>query len=48
MTPPRCPPDPRVPQTSKPKQVPGEKLCFTKNALNISQAALGLSWLVNT
>jgi len=30
MTSPTEPPDPRVPQTPKPRQITGEKLCFTK------------------
>jgi len=41
MTQPNQPPDPGVPQTPKPKQITGEKLCSTKNALNFSWAAPG-------
>jgi len=46
MTLPIWPPDFRVPQTPNPKQVTGEKLCFSKNALNFSRAAPGPGWLV--
>jgi len=41
------PPDPGVPKTPKPKQITGEKLCFTKNAFNPSWAAPSPGWLVN-
>jgi len=46
MTLPTQPPDPEEPQAPNPKQITGEKLCFTKNALYFSRAALGPSWLV--
>jgi len=46
LTPPAQPPVPRVPETPKPKQITGEKLCFTKNALNFFRAVLGPGWLV--
>jgi len=46
LTLPIWPPDPRVTQTPKSKQITGEKLCFTKYALNFSRAAPGPSWLI--
>jgi len=47
------PPDPGVPQTPKPKQIMGEKLCFTKSiqmgdlvSFKFSRAVPGPGWLV--
>jgi len=47
LTPPTQPPNQRVAQTPKPKQISGEKtLLYKKNGLNFSQAVPGPAWLV--
>jgi len=48
LTWPTQPPDPWVPQTSKPIQITGEKTLLQKNALNFSRAMRGLGWQVLT
>jgi len=45
LTLPIQPPDPGVPQTSKPKQITVEKTLLQKNILNFSQAEPGPGWL---
>jgi len=47
LTQPTRSPDPGVPQTPKPKQITGEKLCYTKNALNFFRPVPGPGWLVS-
>jgi len=46
MTPPTRPPDHRVSQTPKPKQITGEETLLHKKCIKFFRAAPGPGWLV--